>query len=870
MVSSAELIVSIIGDMTNLKKVFGEVQTQIKGMSQEIGKMGKDLSSAGSAMTTGITAPIVAIGASIGLVTSESTKFDTELRRTATMLPGITKQGFDEIGKQSIALSKQFGSDTQDINNAMYNALSSNVPEDNIFSFMQTSEKLAIGGMTDVFTSVDGLTSSVNAYGQANLSAAHAADVMFTGSKYGKATIEELAKQLADVTPIAAANKVSFEDLNSVIATMTIQGTRTPVAMTQTKAILNELSQDTTQAGAAFKQLAGESFTEFIAKGGTVGQALALLNSHVGETIPDIDALNKAVKGFEDPASEMSQKFNDLTGKSFQQFIKGGGTVQQALKIMRIESGTTTKSVADFFSNIEGKSGALQLVGEGGKLYTQTMEAMKTATGATDEAYNMMAEGMGTQTNIMKADWKAFVIEAGNSFMPVFRDTIVPFVKETLIPALEKMIPVIVSIMEAFGKLSPTLQLLIIGAVGLVAAIGPLLVIIGAVASGIGAVAGLFAAGGALATGSIIIDSLMIAISLLSSPITILIGVVALLALAWSKDWGGIQEKAAAVWTFIMNTADKLYQRLEYTYNAIIMAESKLRDRIIDTWNTISSIFSTCIKAIMDLVSGWYSHSNTNFNLVISILQILLTGWRLNWNEIQTVINLAEAAISRILDTLYSTAQNLFNRILAALSSLYSDWRNNWERIQAIINDAKNTIAQRLQEILTDAETKARDIANGIINPLSEIRTRIENLFSDIKQAGGNLVQNLIDGIEEKIDDLKNAVGEVTSAAAEYLPMNSPSKVGALSTLPHWEDFFEVPINMNLLRTKGALETGLNDIRGTIDRITNNSYGGSTVYEGSQISIGPNNLSSGLDIQALIDEINRRATAQRRARGYIL
>jgi phage-related minor tail protein len=179
MVSAGELVVSIIGDMANLKRVIREVQSDVKGMSQELNKVGKDMSSAGSAMSTGITAPMVAVAAGIGLTTNASINFDTELRKTTTMLPGITKDAFNQMGQQSLALSRQFGEDTKDINEAWYNALSSNVPENNVFEFMKTSSKLAIGGMTDVNTAVDGLTSAMNAYGPSILSAQQASDIMF-------------------------------------------------------------------------------------------------------------------------------------------------------------------------------------------------------------------------------------------------------------------------------------------------------------------------------------------------------------------------------------------------------------------------------------------------------------------------------------------------------------------------------------------------------------------------------------------------------------------------------------------------------------------------------------------------------------------
>jgi hypothetical protein len=68
----------------------------------------------------------------------------------------------------------------------------------------------------------------------------------------------------------------------------------------------------------------------------------------------------------------------------------------------------------------------------------------------------------------------------------------------------------------------------------------------------------------------------------------------------------------------------------------------------------------------------------------------------------------------------------------------------------------------------------------------------------------------------------------------------------------------------------GTLETGLSSMAGTLNNITTYQGGSNVVYEGSNISIGPNTLSNSLDLNKLIDEINRRATAQRRARGYIL
>jgi phage-related protein len=445
-----------------------------------------------------------------------------------------------------------------------------------------------------------------------------------------------------------------------------------------------------------------------------------------------------------------------------------------------------------------------------------------------------------------------------NDLIPIFRDALIPIFKNDILPAVEKAV-------KAFSDMSPEMQKLVIGITAFAAVIGPVLVILGAVASGIGAISALFAAGGALATAGTIISGLIAGITALGAPILILIGVVALLVVAWTRDWGGIQTYARTTWTWIMDTANLLYQRLEYTYHAIIMAESTLRDRTRDAWNAISSVFSTAINAIMGLVSSWYSHSNTNFNLVISILQILLTGWRLNWTEIQTVLNLAQAAISSILNTLYSTAQNLFNRIVSALSSLYNDWRNDWNRIQATINDSVNYISNYLTNLYNTTTTRARDIANKLIEPFSSIRDTILSYTSSWYNAGWAILDSLYNGVVDGFERVINKAKEELAELAKYLP-SSPAKKGPFSKLPNWDAIFVDPMLASVSKMGGTLQAGLNSIS-TVGP-TSNSV--STVYEGSQISIGPNNISGGMDIQKIVDEINRRVTAQRRARGYIL
>jgi hypothetical protein len=104
---------------------------------------------------------------------------------------------------------------------ALYSALSAGVPKDNVFEFMEVAQKAAKGGVTDLETAVDGISSVINAYGAEVISATEASDLMFTAVRLGKTTFEEISGSIFQMAPIAAAVGIPFKDLTASIANLT-------------------------------------------------------------------------------------------------------------------------------------------------------------------------------------------------------------------------------------------------------------------------------------------------------------------------------------------------------------------------------------------------------------------------------------------------------------------------------------------------------------------------------------------------------------------------------------------------------------------------------------------------------------------------
>ena len=863
--SLGELVVSIVGDMSKLSSTFNDVQTGLGSVGSKISEVGSSMSSAGSSMTAGITVPMAAVTAGIGVTVNAATDFDTGMRRVATMLPGITDSAFNDISNQALDLSTQFGSSTTEMTDAMYQALSSGIPSDNVFTFMQTAEQLAIGGATDVVTSTDVLTTAVNSYGEANLSASEASDILFQGTKFGKSTVEELASTLANVVPIAASLGIGFDDVNASLATMTIQGTPTAQATTQLRAMMDELSDKNSDVAASFKYFTGQSFPEFIAAGGTMGGAVQILSSHLGELVPDMAKVASAEKQLNKPTSEMAKEFEKVSGKSFADFQKGGGTVTQALDMMGVSYGTTANKVSDYFARIEAGTGAIQLSTDSGNLYNQSLKGTQSAYGATDEAYKTMSDGMGAAGDKIKASFEVLMIKIGQELMPIISDTFVPLITDTLIPGLEKVVPIIGVIAGLFGALPGPIQIAIVGFLAFVAALGPILIVAGAIASGIGGIAALFGAGGALsvafAFAQTAIAGIVAALGTIALPVTLIIAAVALLALAWKNNWFDIQGKFEAAKNSITLAATNLYNTLHLTWNGLIMAAGNLKTNLKTIWDVISASFTTSKTLIINTVTGLYNGLVSVYNSIKTSLSGLYTSIVTSWNNIKISISNATTAIITTLQTWYTNTQAKFTSVKTALSGLLADWTTKWNSIKAILSAAASNIVSTLQTWYGNVQTKFNNVKTACASTLASWKTHWDNFKSTLSAAASSIVSTLqtwYGNVQAKFNSVKTACSTFLNAwkthwtnfksalstaasnivsALQTLYSNIQTKFGNIKTASstilsawktHWSNFVQA------IKDKvSAIQSAINDVVTKIkDKVSDFKSAGKALIQG--------------------------------------
>ncbi len=378
--------------MSTLATVLVKFDAKGDDLDRGFDAIGHKATSIGSVIGEALAAgAVVATTAIVGFTAKglqEFTAFDKGMREVFTLLPGITEEAMGQMTQQVKDFATEFGVLPEKTIPALYQAISAGVPKDNVFEFLEVAQKAAAGGVTELETAVDGISSVINAYGKDVLSAAEASDLMFTAVRLGKTTFGELAQSLFNVTPIASALGVEFGDVTAALAAMTAQGVPTSVATTQLRQMFVELSK----AG-----------------------------------------------------GDADQVFRDMAGKSFQEFIGEGHNLQEALAVMAQAADEYGVEMQDLFGSVEAGSAALTLTGKGADAFTTALEQMGTSAGATQEAYDRMAGSVQTSLDKLKAAWKVLLLTVGEEAAPIFQsavDSIVnnmPEIQAAVETAMEKV-----------------------------------------------------------------------------------------------------------------------------------------------------------------------------------------------------------------------------------------------------------------------------------------------------------------------------------------------------------------------------------------------------------------------------------------------
>lgn len=169
---------------------------------------------------------------------------------------GITGASLDGLKARALETTRALGISELKAAPALLSAITDGAKDAaEGLAIFDASARLATASSADLAKTTDVLTSVTNAYRDAGLDAAEAADVLFTSARAGKLDIDELAGGIDAILPLASNLGVSFEELAALIVATTKSGGGFEQGMQAVRTTLGGLTRENAAAAIELRGL---------------------------------------------------------------------------------------------------------------------------------------------------------------------------------------------------------------------------------------------------------------------------------------------------------------------------------------------------------------------------------------------------------------------------------------------------------------------------------------------------------------------------------------------------------------------------------------------------------------------------------------
>lgn len=599
--------------------------TKVTGVGKKISSAGGEVVKLGKKF-----APVSAAATgALTVVTKTSSDFQNGMAKMSTLFD-TSQVSIQKLSKEFLNLSNETGKGATELTEAGYQALSASVPVEKLGSFIRTSANMAKVGFTDTATAVDLLSTAVNAYGLEADQADNIANKLVNTQNLGKTSVNELSSSMGKVIPTAAGMNVNLDQLCTMYTLMTKQGIATAESTTYMNSMLNELGDSGTDVGEILKEKTGKSFQELMKDGMSVGDALKLI-----------------------------KQSSDETGTAFNELWSSQEAGKAAMALLNDSAG-------DFNETMGSMANVTDLVSQG-------LEKMDTPSAKVSKSLNMI---------------KNSGVELGSVLLT------------TVTPYIEVFSQKVIELTNKFNAMPDSQKKVILVLLAIVAAVTPVLLVVGKVITAFGRV---YSVAGKLVTG---LGKLWGVFAV--NPVLIVVAALAAIVAAFIHLW---------------NTSESF------------------RNFWINLWNGITSTLSSAWEMIKNIIT-------VGIMLIASIIsaavQIITLPWRFIWENCKEYIieawNYIKAAVSSALGVISSVISNAWNIIANYLTRILSNIKNKfvseWNAIKSHVSSAINEIKSSISNGLNGAKSAVTGTLNGI-------KSSFSNIWDGCKNVVGNAINHI-------------------------------------------------------------------------------------------------------------------------------
>ncbi len=356
------------------------------------------------------------------------------------------------------------------------------------------------------------------------------------------------------------------------------------------------------------------------------------------------------------------------------------------------------------------------LLDEGAEGWASMAQAVAHAATAQQQA-EARTRGFNAAMEQLQGALEAFLINVG---MPLIQTVLTPMARALgdIIGRLSAANPKVVG----FG----------LAIAGVAAAAGPVLMVLGYLASSIAA---------------------------LLSPMGLVIGAVAALAVAWHKNWGGIQDKTRAAIDYIVSKFGWMrdtFAGVVDVFNALVegnYASAWERARAIAS--DFAANFGTSVRSILSDAADTFGQMYT----VVAGKIEEITGYALPaWDMLVQGIHDATSGMISVLADEFSWLGDTWQSTISMLRTLIDgDFRGAWEQAKAIVADFAMNFGQSMQHLAPMAADAFGQVYDAIVQNIANATGTTLPMWDDFASNFVGIWQMAMDFFGPAIQRLRDA-----------------------------------------------------------------------------------------------------------------
>ncbi len=598
---------------------------------------------------------------------------------------------------------------------------------------------LAAASAMDLGTASDIVTDYLTAFGLSAQDAGKFADEMAYAMSHSNTTTEDLGEAYKNCAATAASMGYSVEETTAVIMTMANAGVKGGEAGTALNAIMTRLATDTKDCATS----------------------LAEYGVQIYDSEGNMNSLSSILTG-------IRGVWNTLTDEQQANLAKTIAGTNQYSALQTIMSGLSDATIAS------------------GMSFNDYNKALQSCDGTASDMAETMQDNLQGQVTQLKSKLQDTAITLSN----------------VLLPAAKEGVDKISNLVDRFASLTDGQQKVIIKTAGIVAMIGPALMIVSKLVDYSGKLATVFgklavhlatlgnSASGATGAASILRG----AIAAITSPamaVTLAIaGIAAVITTLWKKN-EGFRDAILEIWNRIKSAFTEFGQHIADRLNALGFDFDNFTEVVKQIWEGFCNLLAPVIEGVFNYVAIVIETALNVITGVFDFFIALCTGdWKGCWEAVKEIVESIWNGIKDYISNILNTLKGVFDVFLGFFGTTWSEvwtsirnfFEGIWEGIKNFFSNILNGIKDTVSNVFEGIGTKISDIWNGIKTTIETVcsgiketvlsfLTALKMTFVDIFTEVKSVVQTVFDTIKNIITVAIMAIAEIFNAAYQILTL---------------------------------------------------------------------------------------------------